>query len=97
MSDCGNKARLQDLVCQSRKDKEDSHKVIYVDNGEALIFRTREIDPNLKFNHPEADTTIFGIYARLWDGYEGPVIIDSEDTDVYVQAAYVAKNVPGKL
>ena len=59
MSVCGNKARLQDLVCQSLKDREDSHKVIYVNNGEALIFRTGEIDPNLKFNHPEADTTIF--------------------------------------
>ena len=97
MSVCGNKARLQDLVRQSLKDREDSHKVIYVNNGEALIFRTGEIDPNLKFNHPEADTTIFGIYAKLRDGYEGPAIIDSEDTDVYVQAAYVAKNVPGKL
>merc|ERR1712055_628103 len=97
MSDCGNKARLQALVCQFIENREDSHKIIYVNNGEASIFRTGEIDQNLRFNHPEADTTIFGIHAKLRDGYEGPIIIDSEDTDIYVQAAYVARNVPGKL
>merc|ERR1712055_666329 len=69
----------------------------YVNNGEASVFRTGEIDQNLRFNHPEADTTIFGIYAKLRDGYDGPIIIDSEDTDVYVQAAYLVKNVPGNL
>ena len=84
-------------VCQFLENREDSHKIIYVNNGEASIFRTGEIDQNLRFNHPEADTTIFGIYAKLRDGYDGQIIIDSEDTDVYVQAAYVAKNVSGKI
>ena len=65
MSDYGNKARLQALVCQFLENREDSHKIIYVNNGEASIFRTGEIDQNLRFNHPEADTTIFGIYAKL--------------------------------
>ena len=65
MSDCGNKARLPALVRQFLENREDSHKIIYVNNGEASIFRTGEIDQNLRFNHPEADTTIFGIYAKL--------------------------------
>ena len=60
-----NKAKLHGLVHQCPEDREDSHKIIYVNNGEALIFRTGEIDQNLRFNHPEADTTIFGIYAKL--------------------------------
>ena len=45
----------------------------------------------------QSDITIFGIYAKLKDGYDSPIIIDSEETDVYVQAAYLGKFVPGKL
>ena len=68
-----------------------------VNNGKASILTTGENNPNLSFKHPKADTTTFGIYAKLRDGFDGPINIDSEDTDVYVQEAYVAKNVPRKL
>ena len=50
------------------------------------------------FNHPEADTMLFSAYAKLRDGdYNGTVVIDSEDTDVYVQAAYVSQQLRGDL
>ena len=39
--------------------------------------------------------TIYSIYWR--DGPNLPVVIDIEDTDVYLQAAYVSKHVPGNL
>ena len=29
--------------------------------------------------------------------YSGPIVIDSEDTDVYVQAAFVSQRLPGDL
>ena len=31
------------------------------------------------------------------NGWKGSVVIDAEDTDVYVQAAYVSQKVSGKL
>ena len=31
------------------------------------------------------------------ESFNGTVIIDSEDTDMYVYAAYVAHNLPGDL
>ena len=40
---------------------------------------------------------ILSAYAKLRESYNGTVIIDSEDTDVYVQTAYVARNLPGDL
>ena len=40
---------------------------------------------------------ILSAYAKLRESYNGTVIIDSEDTDVYVQTAYVAHNLPGDL
>ena len=39
--------------------------------------------------------TIYSIYMR--DSPNLPVVIDIEDTDVYLQAAYVSKHVPGNL
>ena len=37
---------------------------------------------------------ILKAYVKLGESYNGTVIIDSEDTDVYVQAAYVAHDLP---
>ena len=42
-------------------------------------------------------TMILSAYATLSESYNGTVIIDSEDTYVYVQAAYVAHSLPGDL
>ena len=49
------------------------------------------------FQQDEADTMISSAYAKLRKSYNGTVIIDSEDTDVYVQAACIAHDLPGDL
>ena len=37
-------------------------------------------------------------YAKLRTGnFNGAVVLDSEDTDVYVQAAYLSQQLPGDL
>ena len=49
-------------------------------------------------SHVEADTAILTISHKLREqGYKGTVVIDAEDTDVYVQAAYVLHNTDGQL
>ena len=50
------------------------------------------------FKHAEADTILLSAYAKLRAGnYTGAVVLDSEDTDVYVQAAYVSQQFEGDL
>ena len=45
--------------------------------------------PEYEISHAEADTAIFTIYHILrGQGYSGAVILDTEDTDNYVQTAY---------
>jgi len=46
----------------------------------------------------EADTAMFTMYSVLRSkGYQAAVVVDTEDTDNYVQAAYVAHRTPGIL
>ena len=40
---------------------------------------------------------ILSAYAKLRESYNGTVIIDSEDTDVYIQVAYVTHDLPHDL
>ena len=48
--------------------------------------------------HAEADTALFTIYDSIRaSGYMNPVVIDTEDTDNYVQAAYVSNRRPGEI
>ena len=50
------------------------------------------------FKHPDADTTLLSLYARLRaENFTETVVIDSRDTDVYVQAAYVSHQICGDL
>ena len=59
---------------------------------------TSEDVPELTCFQAEADTAMFTIYSVLWsDGYTAAVVLDTEDTDNYVQAAYVAQRMPGML
>ena len=51
-----------------------------------------EIEAEFAINHAEADTVLLTLYNQLpINGFNGTVIIDSEDTDVYVHAAYVSQ------
>ena len=40
---------------------------------------------------------MFSAYAKLRAGINGAVVLDSEDTDVYVQATYLSQQLPGDL
>ena len=52
--------------------------------------------PDLTCFHAEADTAMFTIYNQLRSsGYTSAVVLDTEDTDNYVQAAFVAQNTTG--
>ena len=54
--------------------------------------------PELVCFQAEADTAMFTIYSKLRsDGYTAAVVLDTEDTDNYVQAACVAQQTPGIL
>ena len=101
MTDNNNKKRLQNLFCQTMQNtaNTNSEKVILVGSGSASNLATGEQYPNISCDQAEADTIIFYVYSQLRSchQYLGPVVIDSEDTDVYVQAAYVSQHVPGKL
>ena len=51
---------------------------------------------DLGFKHPEADTMLLSAYAKVrTQNYNESVVLDSEDTDVYVQAAYVSHQIQG--
>ena len=70
--------------------------VVVGESAENLTKQTQEDD--FLCTHCEADTAIFTIYNDIrGSGYLEPVIIDTEDTDNYVQAAYVANKVNGIL
>ena len=48
-------------------------------------------------NHVEADTVIFSICNKIHENWwKGTVVIDAEDTDTYIQAAYVSQKVSGE-
>ena len=50
------------------------------------------------FKHAEADTMLLSAYAKLRAGNcTRTVVIDSTDTDVYVQATYVSHSLRGDL
>ena len=54
--------------------------------------------PELTCFQAEADTAIFTTYSILRsEGYTEAVVVDTEDTDNYVQAAYVAQKTSGLM
>ena len=49
----------------------------------------------MSFSQGEADTIMLSAYAALRSsGYGDPVVIDAEDTDVYIQAAAISHHIP---
>ena len=95
----GNKVRLQDLVKTSLKQSARADCIIYCVDGESTNLGTGvNSDFHFDFNHAEADTMILTAYAQLRDqNYTHPVVIDSQDTDVYSQSADVSHQIPGQL
>jgi hypothetical protein len=74
-------------------------EIIYcVVGSTAKNLATGKLVPELICYHAEADTAMFTIYSVLRsDGYTAAVVLDKEDTDNYVQGAYVAQKTPGLL
>ena len=66
-----------------------------------MIYCERDVADNLtsggEENEVEADTIILSAYANLRESCDGAVIIESEDTGVYVQAGYVTHNLTDDL
>ena len=64
--------------------------IFYVEHNCIDLVNGSEI-AELRCCHAEADTMMLFIYSLLrTHGLEKIVVIDSEDTDVYVQSAFVA-------
>ena len=94
---CGtsNKGRLQNLICRHLTDLAQSvhAEIIYSVGSDCTNLSTQEPMPDYSFSQSEADTILFFTYIVLRDsGYNGPVVIDSADTDAYVAAAAISKN-----
>ena len=98
-----NKIRLQALLEKEfrRIATTTGTKIIYCVVGSSaknLTTGTSEDVPELTCFQAEADTAMFTIYSVLRsDGYTAAVMLDTEDTDNYVQVAYVAQRTPGML
>ena len=94
-----NKVRLQHLIeTKLREYSRDTGKEFIQCTGTmSKNLLTDEIEAEFAINH-EADTVLLTLYNQLRiNGSNGTVIIDSEDTDVYVHAAYVSHKVDGQF
>ena len=62
--------------------------IIYCEGETSTNLSTGVANGDYIFRHPEADTMLLSAYAKVRASkYTGPVVLDCEDTDVYVQAA----------
>ena len=96
-----NKTRLQTFF------ETELRKVSQNTEIEIVYTTVRQYSKNLTKNEPEpdllclqaeTDTAFFIIYSVLiYQNYVQPVVMDSEDTDILQQAAYVANRTPRTL
>ena len=100
MFNSGNKVRLQKVVKEQLKSKVDQVRgdVIYCEGESSTNLSTGVVSRSYVFKHPEADTMLISAYSELrTNDYIGTVLIDSEDTDVFVQSGYVSHQLQGDL
>ncbi|MES9882370.1 MAG: hypothetical protein ABW185_15975 [Sedimenticola sp.] len=96
----GNKKRLQVLIKASLCHVAQSTKqaLLYSVGEDCVRLQSGEVEESLCFDQCEADTIMLSIYTALRSsGCSEPVVIDAEDTDVYVQAVAISHDVPGIL
>ena len=92
MSNSGNKVRVQKLVKEHMKTLVSRFRgsIIYCEGETSTNLNTDVASTDFGFKHVEADTMLLSAYAKLMaENNKEVVILDSEDTDVYLQAAYV--------
>lgn len=95
-----NKSRLQKLIGSYLTAQAESFnaEIVYSVGSNCTNLSTQQAMENYSFDQSEADTVIFSIYAVLREsGYSGPVVIDAADTDAYVTAALISRQLPGIL
>ena len=96
-----NKTRMQDFIKDGfrRLAAVSEKEIIYTVVGEyAYNLSKQQHEPELLCHHAEADTAIYTIYHELrLSNYDKPCVIDTTDTDNYVQATYVANKTPGQM
>ena len=96
-----NKIRLQAFLKKEfqRVAKTTETQIVYcVVSSYAQNLTMDEDLPELVCFQAEADTAMFTMYSVLRSkGYKAAVVVDTEDTDNYVQAAYVAHRTLGIL
>ena len=100
LSNSSIKVRLQQLIEMKLKEYSSTtvKKIIPCTGLSAKnLFTGIDID-EFGLNHVEEDTAIFTIYNKIREnGRKGTVVIDAEDINIYLQAAYVSQKVPGEL
>ena len=63
---------------------------------DCVSLSTGHTKDSLSFSQDEADTIMLSVYAALrLSGYSDPVVIDTEDTDIYIQAVAISHHIPG--
>ena len=73
-------------------------EIFYSVGEECVSLSSAIVRNDLAFKQCEADTIMLSIYAVLRSaGYNDPVVIDTEDTDVFVQAATISHDFSGIL
>ena len=100
MASSGNKVRLQKLLKEHMKTLVSRLKgsVIYCEGETSTNLITGMASTDFGFKHLEADTMLLSAYAKLMaENSKEVVVLDREDTDVYVQAAYVSHQLQGNL
>ena len=96
----GNKKCLQALIKTqfSELSKSISQELVYSVGEDCVSLSTGDTEDRLCFSQGEADTIMISVYAALRSsGYSDPVVIDAEDTDVYIQAAAISHDILGIL
>ena len=95
-----NKVRLQQFMETELKKYSATHRreIVQCTGLSAKNLLTSQRMDEYGVSHAEADTAIFTIYHKLREqGWSDTVVIDGEDADLYIQAAYVSQKVPGEL
>ena len=95
-----NKVRLQKLVKDHLKTivAQFHGEIIYCEGETSINLTTNIASGDYVFKQAEADTMLVSAYAKLRaSNYTGPVVLDSEDTDVYSQSGYAAHQLRGDL
>lgn len=100
MTNSGNKVILQTLVKEQLKTHAGRVQggIKYHEGDMSINLSTGVVNWNYVFKNPKADTMLLSAYAKLSTrNYTGAVVLNSEDTDIYVQTAYVSQQLRGDL